>query len=159
MFFSCAAGIVAAAQDAARAPPDLIVSSTLERLGAPATDEAADSVASASDAADSQLADELIVSVRFTNVSDHVVDSIRITSPVPADVQYVPRSASGPGSEVLFSVDGGRSFGRPEELMLTAADGTVRGADAADYTHVRWILRAPLDAGAAGVARFRAVPR
>ena len=39
------------------------------------------------------------------------VDSIRITSPVPADVQYVPHSASGPGSEVLFSVDDGRSFG------------------------------------------------
>ena len=134
------------------------MSSTLEHLGAPAADEAADSADSAADAAASR-ADQLIVSVRFTNVSDRVIDSIRITSPVPADVQYVPHSASGPGSEVLFSVDDGRSFGRPEELMLTAADGTVRSADAADYTHVRWILGAPLDAGAAGVARFRAVPR
>ena len=134
------------------------MSSTLERLGAPAADEAADTAEGTADTAASH-ADELIVSVRFTNVSDHVVDSIRITSPVPADVQYVPHSASGPGSEVLFSVDDGRRVGRPEELTFTAADGTVRGADAADYTHVRWILRAPLDAGAAGVARFRAVPR
>jgi hypothetical protein len=60
---------------------------------------------------------------------------------------------------VLFSVDDGRSFGRPEELTLADADGTLRAAAPADYTHVRWVLRAPLDAGAAGVARFRAVPR
>ncbi|RPI62574.1 MAG: hypothetical protein EHM50_03725 [Lysobacterales bacterium] len=112
---------------------------------------AADTVASNSD--------ELIVTVRFTNSSDDVVDSIRITSPVPADVQYVAQSASGPGSEVLFSVDNGRTFGRPGELTLPAPDGGVHGADASDYTHVRWVLHAPLDAGATGIARFRAVPR
>jgi hypothetical protein len=60
---------------------------------------------------------------------------------------------------VLFSVDNGRSFGRPEELTLQAPDGSVHGADPADYTHVRWVLRASLDGGASGVARFRAVPR
>ena len=158
MFFACAVGIAATAQDAARAPRDLVVSSTLERSGAPAAGDTANSVDSAADSGASP-ADPLIVSIRFTNVSDHVVDSIRITSPVPADVQYVPRSASGPGSEVLFSADNGRSFGRPEELTISAADGTVRRAEAPDYTHVRWILRAPLDPGAAGVARFRAVPR
>jgi hypothetical protein len=32
-------------------------------------------------------------------------------------------------------------------------------ADAADYTHVRWVLDAPLDAGATGIGRFLAVPR
>jgi hypothetical protein len=78
---------------------------------------------------------------------------------VPTDVKYVPQSASGPGSEVLFSVDHGKTFGRPEELVLAAPEGGARAADAADYTHVRWIFRAPLDAGASGVARFRAVPR
>jgi hypothetical protein len=73
-------------------------------------------------------------------------------------LRYVAQTASGPGSDVLFSVDNGRSFGRPEELSLALPDG-VRGADAADYTHIRWILRAPLDAGALGVVRFIAVPR
>jgi len=102
---------------------------------------------------------ELIVSVRFANTSDHVVDSLRITSKVPADLRYVPNSASGPGSDALFSVDDGGTFGRPDELTLPTPDGGVRDANAADYTHVRWVLRAPLDAGASGVARFRAVPR
>jgi hypothetical protein len=88
-----------------------------------------------------------------------VVDTVRITSPIPADVNYVPGSASGPGSDVLFSVDNGRTFGKPEELTLPSADGKRRRADAADYTHVRWILNGPLDVGASGIARFRAVPR
>jgi len=158
MFSLYAAGIPASAEEAARAPHDLIVSSVLERIAPPGDFEGAASQPVAADSA-APHADQLIVSVRFTNVSDHIVDSIRITSPVPADVQYVPRSASGPGSEVLFSIDDGRSFGRPDELTLTAEDGTVRDAEPADYTHVRWVLRAPLDAGASGVARFRAVPR
>jgi hypothetical protein len=104
-------------------------------------------------------AEQLLVSVRFTNATEHVIDSIRITSAVPADAEYVPASAGGPGSDVLFSVDDGRSFGRPEELTLADADGTLRAAAPAEYTHIRWVLRAPLDAGAVGVARFRAVPR
>jgi hypothetical protein len=136
----------------------LVVSSTLERIVAPPAGDAAASVRFAADTVASH-SDQLIVTVRFSNASSDVLDAIRITSPVPSDVQYVAYSASGPGSEVLFSVDNGRTFGRPDELTLPAADGGARGADAADYTHVRWVLREPLDAGATGIARFRAVPR
>ena len=144
LLLAVAAAFGAAAQPAP-APRDLVVSSTLERIAA----------------ADQAIAgaDELLVSVAFTNATEHVIDSIRVTSPVPERTAYVPQSASGPGSEVLFSIDGGRTFGRPGELATAGADGGTRAADAAEYTHVRWIMRAPLDAGASGVARFRAVPR
>jgi len=155
--FSCAAAAVTA-QETPGVPPGLVVSSTVERIVAPPAGDAAASVRIAS-GTDMPHADQLIVTVRFTNTHDDVVDSVRITSPVPADMQYVPHSASGPGSEVLFSVDTGGTFGRPGELTLTAHDGGVRGADAPEYTHVRWVLRSPLDAGATGIARFRAVPR
>lgn len=104
-------------------------------------------------------ADQLIYSVRFENRSVEAVDGVRITSPIPVDLRYVPASASGPASQVLFSVDAGRSFGQPAELSVVDAAGGRRPADAADYTHVRWILAGALDAGAAGVVRFRAVPR
>ena len=156
MFFACMAGQPVTAQQDARTPRDLLVSSTLERIGAPADD--AQSAAEIATEPSASSAGQLIVNVRFTNVSEHVLDSLRITCPIPADLRYVPQSASGPGSDVLFSVDNGRSFGRPDELTMPTPDG-VRGADAGDYTHVRWILRSPLDAGALGVARFRAVPR
>jgi uncharacterized repeat protein (TIGR01451 family) len=143
------------AQGAARAPRDLVVSSMLERIGVTASGDEETELATDTP----PHADQLIVSVEFKNSSGHVLDTIRITSPIPPDLSYVSDSASGPGADVLFSVDNGRSFGRPEELTLQAPDGGVRGADPADYTHVRWVLRASLDAGASGVARFRAVPR
>ena len=150
------------AQGAAPAPRDLLVSSQLERIGPAGAGDAEDTAQDATDAsasASASQADELIVSVRFANSSDHVLDAIRITSPIPPDLSYVSDSASGPGADVLYSVDGGRSFGRPEELTMQVPDGNVRGAEPADYTHVRWVLRASLDAGASGVARFRVVPR
>lgn len=152
----CAAAGASAAQSLAGRPPSLVISSTLERLAA-ATDGGGTEVSITADTVASH-ADQLIISVRFTNTGDTVLDTVRITSPIPADVKYVPGSASGPGSEVMFSVDNGRSFGLPEELKLPVPEG-LRSADAADYTHVRWVLRAPLAAGATGIARFRAVPR
>ena len=158
MLAACAAALAVTAQGAARAPRDLLVSSLLERIRPTGSGDAEETTQDPPDASTAP-GDELIVSVRFTNASDHVLDAIRITSPIPADLSYVSGSASGPGADVLYSVDGGRSFGRPGELNLQAPDGAVRGAEPADYTHVRWVLRAPLDAGASGVARFRAVPR
>ena len=125
-----------------------MLSSTLERsAAAPEGDET------------TETAGEVIVSVRFTNATAEIVDTLRITSPIPPDLKYVPESASGPGSDALFSVDGGLRFGRPDELTAFQPDGSVRSAEPADYTHVRWTLRAPLDAGATGIARFSAVPR
>jgi hypothetical protein len=153
---AAAASSGAGSAEPAEPPPRAVdVSSTLERIAAaPGADDvqlAAGTVAS--------HADQLIVSVRFANTSDQVVDGLRITSPIPAELQYVAGSASGPGSGVLFSADNGRTFGRPDELALALPEGGTRVADSADYTHVRWILEAPLAAGAAGVARYRAVPR
>jgi uncharacterized repeat protein (TIGR01451 family) len=132
---------------------------TLERIVAAPGEGSGPAAVQITAATVASHADQLIVSVKFANTSDAVVDSVRITSPVPADVQYVPGSASGPGSEVLFSIDNGRTFGRPDELRVAGPNGGARAASAADYTHVRWVLHAPLDAGATGVARFRAVPR
>jgi uncharacterized repeat protein (TIGR01451 family) len=103
--------------------------------------------------------DEIVFTVTFTNVSVRAADHVRITNPIPGEMRYLPSSASGPGSEVLYSADGGLTFGTPKELTVTADDGSRRAADASDYTHIRWILRAPLDAGAKGFVRFRAVVR
>ena len=103
--------------------------------------------------------DELVITVTFANVSAGVLDGVKITQPIPPNLRYVDGSAIGPGAEVLYSVDGGLTYGQPNELAVVAADGTRRAASADDYTHVRWLLRAPLEAGARGFARFRAIAR
>jgi uncharacterized repeat protein (TIGR01451 family) len=130
----------------------------LERIGGP--EAAAGAVAlEPTTGTPGSHAEVLVLSVVFSNTSPDVLDAVRITSAVPADLRYVAGTASGPGIEALFSVDGGRTFGRPNELVVTVAGGPARRADAADYTHVRFVLDAPLEAGATGTARFRAVPR
>jgi len=103
--------------------------------------------------------DELVYTVRFKNASGRLVDDVRITKPIPAEVRYVAGSASGPGCEVLFSVDGGRIFGQPNELSVAVEDGRRRAAGPDDYTHIRWRLRTPFAADATGFVRFRAVAR
>ncbi len=103
--------------------------------------------------------DELVLTVTFQNVTPETLDGVRITQPIPPNMRYVAGSAIGPGSEVLYSVDGGVSYGQPNELKVVAADGTRRAATADDYTHVRWLLQAPLEPGARGFARFRAIVR
>lgn len=153
-----ALALAVAAQTAESPRGGLRVSSTLERI-APKVAEGGDAVLDVAAPTVTSQADELVLSVEFTNTSEQVIDAVRITSPVPADVRYVADSASGPGSAALFSVDQARTFARPEELKIVGADGVARAADAASYTHVRFVLDAPLDAGATGIARFRAVPR
>jgi hypothetical protein len=63
----------------------------------------------------------------------------------------------GAGAEVSYSVDGGHTFDRPENLSVVPVGGEARLATAADYTHIRWHLKHALQAKAMALARFRAV--
>ena len=79
-----------------------------------------------------------------------------ITDPVPAEMRYVQGSAFGPGTRIVFSADGGRTWGTADTLFVTGPDGTSRPAVADDYTHIRWTMRSSLKPGGRGFARFRA---
>ncbi len=100
--------------------------------------------------------DEVIYTITFTNRADAEAETVVITDPVPEQMRYVEGSAFGGGTDILFSVDGGKSFGTPEELTVASADGSRRNARAEDYTHIRWKMRNPLQPGKQGHARFRA---
>lgn len=94
--------------------------------------------------------------ITFTNVSEETADNVVITNPIADDLVYVEGSGFGPGADMQFSVDGGETFAAADELSVTE-DGETRPAEAADYTHVRWVLKNDLDAGAQATARFAAV--
>jgi uncharacterized repeat protein (TIGR01451 family) len=100
--------------------------------------------------------DELVLTVTFLNTTQHALDGVRITQPIPPTMRYVEGSGVGPGSQVLYSVDGGQTYGLPNELGVVAPDGARRVATAGDYTHVRWLIKAPLAPGARAFVRFRA---
>ena len=99
--------------------------------------------------------DDVIYTITFTNISDEIAENIVITNPISENLTYVEGSAFGPGAVVEFSVDGGATYGAAGELMV-GTNGGERPADAGDFTHVRWTMQNELEAGAQGMARFRA---
>lgn len=107
----------------------------------------------------SATGEQFVLTLRFTNTTGTTVDGVRITSAIPAGLRYVAGSATGPGGLVLFSVDGGRTFGTEQELSVRVAGPESGGAEQTVYTHVRWVLEAPLEVGATGFVRLRALSR
>jgi uncharacterized repeat protein (TIGR01451 family) len=99
--------------------------------------------------------DQVIYTLEVRN-SGAALDAPVVVHPVPEHMRYVADSAVGPGAEVSYSVDGGRSFDRAENLKVPGKDGEPRPAVAADYTHIRWRLKNSLKANSVAFLRFRA---
>ena len=95
---------------------------------------------------------EVFYTVRITNPTPVFANNVVVSQKVPANTTYVKDSATGPGAEVEFSIDGGITYAPAEELKLE--DGTR--APPERYTHIRWRLRNPLAPGSVALARFRA---
>ncbi len=100
--------------------------------------------------------EKVVYTITFQNISDEPADNVVITNPISGELMYVDGSAFGPGSNIEFSVDGGRTFANSNELSVTE-DGETRPARAEDFTHIRWVMQQELAVGAQGTARFSAV--
>ena len=100
--------------------------------------------------------DTVFYTITFTNTSADSADNIVITNPIENHRVYVDGSGFGPGTDMQFSVDGGQSFAASSELTVTE-NAVERTAESRDYTHVRWVMKNNLAAGAQGTARFAVV--
>jgi uncharacterized repeat protein (TIGR01451 family) len=101
--------------------------------------------------------DRVIYTLEVRNTGAAALDAPVVTHPVPEHMRYVADSAVGPGAEVSYSVDGGHSFERAENLKVPGVDGRLRPAVAADYTDIRWQLKNSLKANSVAFVRFRAL--
>jgi uncharacterized repeat protein (TIGR01451 family) len=101
--------------------------------------------------------DRVIYTLEVRNTGATALDTPAFSHSIPEHMQYVANSAVGPGAAVSYSVDGGHSFDRPENLSTTGADGRPRRAVAADYTDIRWQLKNSLKANSVAFVRFRAL--
>ncbi len=97
--------------------------------------------------------DVLIYTVEVRNAGRYAAESPTVVQPIPNHMMYLADSAVGPGVDVDFSVDGGHTFGPPENLKVA---GAARLATAAEYTHIRWRLRNRLQPNSIAYVRFRA---
>ena len=100
--------------------------------------------------------DQVIYTLEVRNTGA-TLEAPTVVHPIPEHMRYVANSALGPGAEVSYSVDGGRSFDRAENLTLPGKNAELRPAVAADYTHIRWRLKNTLKANSVAFVRFRAV--
>jgi len=100
--------------------------------------------------------DRVIYTITFTNTSDESADKVVVTNPIAEGLVYINGSAFGPGTDITFSVDDGNNFAAAGDLTVTE-DGESRPAVAKDFTHIRWVMRNVLAAGAQGTARFAAI--
>jgi uncharacterized repeat protein (TIGR01451 family) len=100
--------------------------------------------------------DWVIYTLEVRNTASSIVRSPTVTYPVPEHMSYVADSAVGPATEVSYSVDGGHHFDVAENLKIQDADGQLRPAAAADYTHIRWQLKHSLKGNSVAFVRFRA---
>ena len=97
--------------------------------------------------------DRLIFGTDYSNGGDEIVTDFVVTNPLPAAV----RLAEDADPSLTVSVDGGETWGRLADLVITNDQG-VRAATPADVTHVRWSLET-VEPGASGRLEYPAIIR
>ena len=101
--------------------------------------------------------DEVIYTLEIRNSGNAPVRTLAVPCAIPNHMRYVADSAVGPGADVSYSVDGGRTFAWPDDLTVEGPQGVPRPATAADYTQILWRLKHGLKGHAVAYAHFRAI--
>lgn len=99
----------------------------------------------------------IIYTIYYRNTDDQPAEHMAITNPIPEHMRYDAESAYGLKTAITFSVDGGKTFDRPDNLRVLDQKGKTVPARPADYTHIRWTLEYPIAPQASGHVGFRAV--
>lgn len=101
--------------------------------------------------------DKIAYTIDAKNIGSEDVERVVITDPIPEQMLLVPGTESSEGANVLYSVDGGNSFGREGDLTVLGSNGVPRPALSTDFTHIRWVFETPLAPTAERSVRFVAL--
>lgn len=80
--------------------------------------------------------DELRYTISYLNADDKPAQNVKLSMPVPAEVNYVEGSAEPGTAEISFSVDG-KIYAARNSLSVETPEGE-RPATAEDIRFVRW---------------------
>lgn len=92
----------------------------------------------------------------FTNPGKEPATNVVVENAVPEHMTLVDDSIFGDNSEITYSIDDGKSYEKPENLMVSDSSGRMWPAEARDYTHIRWTLQKDLAPGHTGEVGFKA---
>ncbi|MGH8492671.1 MAG: hypothetical protein ACRERR_06130 [Moraxellaceae bacterium] len=96
----------------------------------------------------------LIYTLNYKNIGDEKATAVNVDNPLPNGTRYMANTASGAEGQINFSVDGGKTYGKPEQLAVQKS-GKKAKAEAPDYTNIRWVL-GEVKPGQTGQLGFRA---
>jgi len=91
----------------------------------------------------------------YENISNKPAGNINIVNAIPKHTVYLPNSAQGKNTQSVFSVDGGRHYGKAGTLKVRGSDGKLYPAKPSDYTHIRWHYQGNLAPKAKQAVAFR----
>ena len=91
--------------------------------------------------------DVMMYTISFENISNEPVKGIVINDPVPNNSKYRINSATGKNTKITFSIDGGKNYGSPDDLIVKDKSGKEWKAKPESYTHIRWDYTKTLEPG------------
>ena len=100
----------------------------------------------------------LIFTLSYKNAGDEKAVDVKLDNPIPTGTRYVKDSATGANAQVSYSVDGGKTFAKAEQLMVEKVSAGKKEkvrAQAADYSTIRWVI-SEIQPGQSGQVSFRA---
>ena len=96
--------------------------------------------------------------LKYENQGDEKATEVVVNNPIPEGTTYLQASTYGDGSTVYYSIDNGKTFKKPEDLIVsyTTHDGKkmTRRAYASEYTHIQWVV-GEVPSGSSGVLGFQ----
>jgi uncharacterized repeat protein (TIGR01451 family) len=101
--------------------------------------------------------DVLAYTLTYENKGDETATNVKLVDPIPDTTTYLVGSVFGPGADVGFSIDGGKTFKAPSLLLYKVKVGdevVSKKASPEQYTHIRWTVK-EIPAGKSGIAGFR----
>lgn len=97
----------------------------------------------------------VIYMITAKNTGHQSADKVVVTNPVPKHTVYIAGSAFGVGTDISFSIDGGKHYAKADKLMVKDASGKSHHAKPADFTNIRWVFHNKLKAGAQAQVGYR----
>lgn len=96
----------------------------------------------------------LYFTLTFSNSGDEAATNVKLDNPIPADAVFQPGSAWGENTDILYSIDGGKSFKKAANLTYQVGNET-RTASPEQYNAIRWVV-GEIPAGSSGSVGFSA---
>ena len=99
--------------------------------------------------------DVMMYTTIFENVGNESATGLVINNPMPNNSKYRMGSAAGKNTSISFSIDDGKNFGNPNDLVVKDKNGKEWKAKPESYTHIRWIYSKPLAPGEKSEVSFK----